>query len=126
MSNFIDPINYMTALHGHKAKEYRRTLFTDSPNSLLPAIKNSAYSLLISLCSGMDIFPTVLSLAGVTLPSDRRYDGIDATNILLHGEQLGHEVKKKIHFKFIFSCIHLLATLLRTPVQQLLVPVRLV
>lgn len=95
MSNFIDPIKYMTTLHGHKAKEYRRTLFTDSPNSLLPAIKNSAYSLLISLCSGMDIFPTVLSLAGVTLPSDRRYDGIDATNILLHGEQLGHEVKKK-------------------------------
>ncbi|XP_005932887.2 arylsulfatase G [Haplochromis burtoni] len=44
-----------------------------------------------ALLSGMDIFPTVLSLAGVTLPSDRRYDGIDATNILLHGEQLGHE-----------------------------------
>ncbi|XP_030610604.1 arylsulfatase G isoform X2 [Archocentrus centrarchus] len=44
-----------------------------------------------ALLSGMDIFPTVLSLAGVTLPSDRRYDGIDATNILLHGEQMGHE-----------------------------------
>lgn len=43
-------------------------------------------------CSGMDIFPTLLSLAGVTPPSDRRYDGIDATNILLHGEQTGHEV----------------------------------
>lgn len=40
----------------------------------------------------MDIFPTLLSLAGVTPPSDRRYDGIDATNILLHGEQIGHEV----------------------------------
>ncbi|XP_034716176.1 arylsulfatase G-like [Etheostoma cragini] len=44
-----------------------------------------------SLLSGMDIFPTLLSLAGVTPPSDRRYDGIDATNILLHGEQTGHE-----------------------------------
>ncbi|KAA8581757.1 hypothetical protein FQN60_003338, partial [Etheostoma spectabile] len=28
---------------------------------------------------------------GVTPPSDRRYDGINATNILLHGEQTGHE-----------------------------------
>ncbi|XP_039991308.1 arylsulfatase G isoform X1 [Xiphias gladius] len=44
-----------------------------------------------ALLSGMDIFPTLLSLAGVTPPSDRRYDGIDATNILLHGEQTGHE-----------------------------------
>lgn len=43
-------------------------------------------------CSGMDIFPTLLSLAGVTPPSDRHYDGIDATNSLLHGEQSGHEV----------------------------------
>lgn len=44
-----------------------------------------------ALLSGMDIFPTLLSLAGVTPPSDRRYDGIDTTNILLHGEQTGHE-----------------------------------
>lgn len=44
-----------------------------------------------ALLSGMDIFPTLLSLAGVTPPSDRGYDGIDATNILLRGEQTGHE-----------------------------------
>ncbi|XP_035810865.1 arylsulfatase G isoform X2 [Amphiprion ocellaris] len=44
-----------------------------------------------ALLSGMDIFPTLLSLAGVTPPSDRRYDGIDATNILLHHEQTGRE-----------------------------------
>ncbi|XP_074519014.1 arylsulfatase G [Halichoeres trimaculatus] len=44
-----------------------------------------------SLLSGMDIFPTLLSLAGVTPPSDKRYDGVDATNILLHGERGGHE-----------------------------------
>lgn len=44
-----------------------------------------------ALLSGMDIFPTVLSLAGVTPPSDRRYDGIDATNVLLHRKQTGHE-----------------------------------
>ncbi|KAL6095251.1 arsg [Pungitius sinensis] len=40
-----------------------------------------------ALLSGMDVFPTLLSLAGVTPPPDRRYDGIDATNIFLRGEQ---------------------------------------
>ncbi|XP_061160559.1 arylsulfatase G-like isoform X1 [Syngnathus typhle] len=46
-----------------------------------------------ALLSGMDIFPTLLSLAGVTPPSDRRYDGIDVTNTLLHGGvQTGHTV----------------------------------
>ncbi|KAM4527042.1 arylsulfatase G isoform 1-T3 [Fundulus diaphanus] len=44
-----------------------------------------------ALLSGMDIFPTVLSLAGVAHPSDRRYDAIDATNVLLHGDHSGHE-----------------------------------
>ncbi|XP_053269135.1 arylsulfatase G isoform X1 [Pleuronectes platessa] len=44
-----------------------------------------------ALLSGMDIFPTLLSLAGVTPPADRPYDGIDATNILLQGEHRGHE-----------------------------------
>ncbi|KAK9530595.1 hypothetical protein VZT92_012086 [Zoarces viviparus] len=44
-----------------------------------------------ALLSGMDIFPTLLSLAEVTPPLDRRYDGVDATNIFLHGEQTGHE-----------------------------------
>uniref|UniRef100_H2V0E1 Arylsulfatase G n=1 Tax=Takifugu rubripes TaxID=31033 RepID=H2V0E1_TAKRU len=45
-----------------------------------------------ALLSGMDIFPTLLSLANVTPPADRRYDGIDASNILLKGEKNGHEV----------------------------------
>lgn len=44
-----------------------------------------------ALLSGMDIFPTLLSLGGVTPPSDRHYDGIDATNVLLQHEQTGHE-----------------------------------
>ncbi|XP_035001826.1 arylsulfatase G isoform X1 [Hippoglossus stenolepis] len=44
-----------------------------------------------ALLSGMDIFPTLLSLAGVKPPADRPYDGIDATNILLQGEHRGHE-----------------------------------
>ncbi|XP_061765103.1 arylsulfatase G isoform X2 [Nerophis ophidion] len=45
-----------------------------------------------ALLSGMDIFPTLLSLAEVIPPSDRRYDGIDASRVLLHGEQIGHKV----------------------------------
>ncbi|XP_066521700.1 arylsulfatase G isoform X2 [Hoplias malabaricus] len=48
-----------------------------------------------ALLSGMDIFPTILSLAGVQPPSDRRYDGIDITDILLHHSDTGH--KSLIH-----------------------------
>ncbi|KAF4085127.1 hypothetical protein AMELA_G00113730 [Ameiurus melas] len=44
-----------------------------------------------ALLSGMDIFSTVLSLAGVDPPSDRHYDGIDITHILLHGSDTGHK-----------------------------------
>ncbi|XP_036811942.1 arylsulfatase G isoform X2 [Oncorhynchus mykiss] len=44
-----------------------------------------------ALLSGLDIFPTLLSLAGVNPPSDRRYDGIDATDVLLHGKETGNE-----------------------------------
>lgn len=43
------------------------------------------------ICSGMDIFSTILSLAGVDPPSDRHYDGIDVTDILLHGSDTGHK-----------------------------------
>lgn len=43
--------------------------------------------------SGLDIFPTVLSLAGVKPPSDRRYDGIDITDVLLNDSESGHKVK---------------------------------
>lgn len=39
----------------------------------------------------MDIFPTILSLAGVKPPSERHYDGIDVTNVLLHGSDTGHK-----------------------------------
>lgn len=54
---------------------------------------------LVSPCSGMDIFPTLLSLADITAPADRHYDGYDATNVLLHGEQTGREVvTQQIHF----------------------------
>ncbi|KAL0983899.1 hypothetical protein UPYG_G00134520 [Umbra pygmaea] len=44
-----------------------------------------------ALLSGLDIFPTLLSMAGVRPLPDRRYDGIDATDVLLHGKETGHE-----------------------------------
>ncbi|XP_062331657.1 arylsulfatase G isoform X2 [Osmerus eperlanus] len=44
-----------------------------------------------ALLSGLDVFPTLLSLAGVEPPSDRHYDGVDASEVLLHGAQTGHE-----------------------------------
>ncbi|XP_053540962.1 arylsulfatase G isoform X2 [Ictalurus punctatus] len=44
-----------------------------------------------ALLSGMDIFSTILSLAGVDPPSDRHYDGIDITHIVLHGSDTGHK-----------------------------------
>ncbi|XP_017273905.1 arylsulfatase G [Kryptolebias marmoratus] len=44
-----------------------------------------------ALLSGMDIFPTVLSLAGVTPPSDRRLDGIDATNVVLQRQHTSRD-----------------------------------
>ncbi|XP_063077779.1 arylsulfatase G [Engraulis encrasicolus] len=44
-----------------------------------------------ALLSGMDIFPTLLSLAGVELPRDRRIDGIDMTDILLGKSDTGRK-----------------------------------
>ncbi|KAK3528928.1 hypothetical protein QTP70_012857 [Hemibagrus guttatus] len=55
------------------------------PRNISPNTTSSA------LLSGMDIFPTILSLAGVDLPSDRHYDGIDITHILLNGSDTGHK-----------------------------------
>lgn len=69
--------------------------------------KHMCLLLFMPSCSGMDIFPTLLSLAGVTPPSDRHYDGIDATNVLLHGEQSGHEVLTSLTLVYVnnFACI---------------------
>ena len=43
-----------------------------------------------ALLSTVDFLPTFASLAGVTLPSDRVYDGVDITDVLLHGKADGH------------------------------------
>ena len=43
-----------------------------------------------ALVSSLDILPTFASLAGVELPADRVYDGVDISDILLHGATQAH------------------------------------
>lgn len=38
-----------------------------------------------ALASTLDIYPTLASLSGSSLPSDRSYDGVDLSPVLLHG-----------------------------------------
>ncbi|XP_071954396.1 arylsulfatase G-like [Antedon mediterranea] len=47
-----------------------------------------------SILSDMDIFPTIAGLAGISLPSNRKYDGIDISKVLLNGE----EIEKRVLF----------------------------
>lgn len=42
-----------------------------------------------ALLSGLDVFPTILALAGVDPPTDGRVDGIDMTDILLGKTDIG-------------------------------------
>uniref|UniRef100_A0A8C3X346 Arylsulfatase G n=1 Tax=Catagonus wagneri TaxID=51154 RepID=A0A8C3X346_9CETA len=45
-----------------------------------------------ALLSVLDIFPTVVALAGASLPGGRHFDGLDASEVLLGGAQTGHRV----------------------------------
>lgn len=45
-----------------------------------------------SSCSVLDIFPTVVALAGASLPQDRHFDGLDASKVLFGRSQMGHGV----------------------------------
>ncbi|XP_006912338.2 arylsulfatase G [Pteropus alecto] len=45
-----------------------------------------------ALLSVLDVFPTVVALAGASLPRGRRFDGLDASEVLFGGPQTGHEV----------------------------------
>lgn len=47
-----------------------------------------------SSCSVLDIFPTVLALAGARLPQGRHFDGLDASEVLFGGSQTGHRVSR--------------------------------
>lgn len=42
--------------------------------------------------SVLDIFPTVVALAGASLPRDRHLDGVDASAVLFGRSQTGHRV----------------------------------
>ena len=43
-----------------------------------------------ALVSSLDILPTVAALSGVALPDDRSYDGVDLSELLLHGGAHAH------------------------------------
>ncbi|KAM5273362.1 arylsulfatase G [Ctenodactylus gundi] len=45
-----------------------------------------------ALLSVLDIFPTVVALAGASLPQGRHFDGQDASEVLLGRSQMGHKV----------------------------------
>eukprot|EP01063_Lacrimia_lanifica_P000406 TRINITY_DN101_c11_g1_i1.p1 TRINITY_DN101_c11_g1~~TRINITY_DN101_c11_g1_i1.p1 ORF type:complete len:532 (+),score=167.88 TRINITY_DN101_c11_g1_i1:43-1638(+) len=40
--------------------------------------------------SSLDYFPTLLRLAGVPVPADRAYDGVDLSDVLFHGAETAH------------------------------------
>lgn len=42
----------------------------------------------------LDIFPTVVALAGASLPQDRHFDGLDASEVLFGWSQTGHRVSE--------------------------------
>ena len=44
-----------------------------------------------ALASAMDVFPTIARLAGAPLPTDRHFDGVDLSPVLLHGADTAHE-----------------------------------
>ncbi|NXN97465.1 ARSG Arylsulfatase, partial [Rhinopomastus cyanomelas] len=53
----------------------------------IPARRTSS-----ALLSTLDIFPTLVALAGATLPPDRRFDGINVSPVLFGRSDVGHEV----------------------------------
>lgn len=48
-----------------------------------------------ALLSVLDIFPTVVALAGASLPGDRHFDGLDASEVLFGGAPAGHRVSRE-------------------------------
>lgn len=53
------------------------------PGKIAPRVSDA-------LVSSLDYLPTMLSLAGVNLPADRAYDGIDMAAVLFQGSEQGH------------------------------------
>ena len=50
------------------------------PGKIAPGVSNATVS-------SLDFLPTILGLAGVPLPSDRTYDGVDLAPLLFEGQQ---------------------------------------
>eukprot|EP00656_Telonema_subtile_P043815 TRINITY_DN50118_c0_g1_i1.p1 TRINITY_DN50118_c0_g1~~TRINITY_DN50118_c0_g1_i1.p1 ORF type:complete len:248 (-),score=50.60 TRINITY_DN50118_c0_g1_i1:62-805(-) len=53
------------------------------PGSVAPGVSHA-------LASSLDFFPTLASLAGVPMPTDRSYDGLDLSAVLLNGSDSAH------------------------------------
>lgn len=48
-----------------------------------------------SFRSALDIFPTLVALAGAALPPDRRFDGLDVSPVLFGWSDVGHKVRQR-------------------------------
>lgn len=46
-----------------------------------------------SFRSTLDIFPTLVALAGAALPPNRRFDGLDVSPVLFGWSDVGHKVR---------------------------------
>lgn len=46
-----------------------------------------------SFRSTLDIFPTLVALAGAALPPNRRFDGLDMSPVLFGWSDVGHKVR---------------------------------
>eukprot|EP00462_Mataza_sp_D1_P007511 CAMPEP_0175123268 /NCGR_PEP_ID=MMETSP0087-20121206/2151_1 /TAXON_ID=136419 /ORGANISM="Unknown Unknown, Strain D1" /LENGTH=487 /DNA_ID=CAMNT_0016404945 /DNA_START=176 /DNA_END=1639 /DNA_ORIENTATION=- len=54
------------------------------PNKIKPRVSNAT-------TSSLDYLPTIAKLAGVELPADRVYDGLDISDVLFDGSETAHE-----------------------------------
>ena len=54
------------------------------PGRIQPRVSNATVS-------SLDYLPTFLALAGVPLPTDRVFDGMDISHVLLEGSETAHE-----------------------------------
>lgn len=59
------------------------------PGALLRALMEP-----VSFPSTLDVFPTLVALAGATLPPNRRFDGMDVSPVLFGLSDVGHKVRR--------------------------------
>lgn len=87
-------------LHGAKATGYeggqRVPAIFWSPGNIKPAV-------ITDMGSTLDLFPTIAKLAGVTMVTDRLYDGYDLTGVLLNGSESPRKEMFYYHGSRIFA-----------------------